>query len=42
MPITVARPNWFGTIWHNALSVIGLRRSPLGGFGGKLPIPSAG
>lgn len=42
MPIEVARPSWFGVIWHNALSVIGLRRNPMGGFGGTLPVPSAG
>jgi hypothetical protein len=40
--INVARPSRFGAIWHNALSVIGLRRNPMGGFGGKLPVPSAG
>jgi hypothetical protein len=41
-PITVARPSWFGALWHNALSVLRLRRSPMGGFGGTLPLPSAG
>ena len=41
-PIVLKRPTWFGAIWHNALSVLGLRRSPLGGFGGTLPVPSAG
>ncbi len=41
-PINVTRPSWFGAIWHNALIVMGLRRNPLGGFGGKLPVPSAG
>jgi hypothetical protein len=40
--VEVARPTWFGAIWHNALSMIGLRRNPLGGFGGTLPVPSAG
>jgi hypothetical protein len=40
--ITVTRPSWFGAIWHNALSVVGLRRNPMGGFGGTLPVPSAG
>ncbi|HET7545899.1 MAG TPA: hypothetical protein VFK05_38790 [Polyangiaceae bacterium] len=38
--ITVERPRWYRAIWHNALSVLGLRRNPLGGFGGELPIPS--
>jgi len=41
-PIVLTRPTWFGAIWHNALSVLGLRRNPLGGFGGTLPVPSAG
>ena len=41
-PINVERPSWFGTIWHNALSVVGLQRNLLGGFGGKLSVPSAG
>jgi hypothetical protein len=41
-PIVLARPTWFGAIWHNALSVLGLRRSPLGGFGGTLPVPFGG
>ncbi|HYP98637.1 MAG TPA: hypothetical protein VER96_08185 [Polyangiaceae bacterium] len=41
-PITVDRPSWFGAIWHNALSLVGLRRSPMGGFGGTLPVPSSG
>jgi hypothetical protein len=38
--ITVERPRWFRALWHNALSIVGLRRNPLGGFGGTLPIPS--
>lgn len=38
--IIVERPRWFRAAWHNALSVLGLRRNPLGGFGGELPIPS--
>jgi hypothetical protein len=38
--IMVERPRWFRAVWHNALSVLGLRRNPLGGFGGTLPIPS--
>lgn len=40
--IAVARPTWFRAIWHNALAVVGLRRNPMGGFGGELPVPSAG
>ncbi len=38
--LIVERPRWFRAAWHNALSVLGLRRNPLGGFGGELPIPS--
>jgi len=38
--IVVEPPRWFRAIWHNALSVLGLRRNPLGGFGGLLPTPS--
>lgn len=38
--ITVERPRWFRALWHNALSVFGLTKNPLGGFGGELPIPS--
>lgn len=38
--ITIERPPWFRAVWHNALSVMGLRRNPLGGFGGELPLPS--
>jgi hypothetical protein len=41
-PIVLTRPSWFGMIWHGALSVLGLRRNPLGGFGGTLPVPSGG
>jgi hypothetical protein len=40
--ITVSRPSWFGAIWYNALCMIGLRPNPMGGFGGTLPVPSAG
>ena len=41
-PIHVRKPKWFRAIWHNALSLLGLQRNPLGGFGGTLPVPSAG
>jgi hypothetical protein len=40
--IEVKRPPRFRAIWHNALSLLGLRRNPLGGFGGTLPVPSSG
>lgn len=40
--IQVARPSMFRTVWHRFLAVLGLRRNPLGGFGGTIPVPSAG
>ncbi len=42
VPIKVGRPPRFGSLWHGALAAVGLRRNPLGGFGGLLPDPSAG
>lgn len=41
-PIRVQKPKWFRLMWHNALALVGLRRNPLGGFGGTLPHPSSG
>jgi hypothetical protein len=41
-PIEVKRPGNFKTLWYNVLATLGLRSSPLGGFGGMLPVPSAG
>lgn len=40
--IEVKHPHRFRALWHNALSLLGLRRNPLGGFGGTLPVPSSG
>ena len=40
--LSVARPGGFRSMWHTLRWVVGLRRSPLGGFGGTLPVPSAG
>jgi len=40
--IIVQTPRAFRTLWYNLLATIGLRSSPLGGFGGILPVPSAG
>jgi hypothetical protein len=43
--LLVRRPSWFRAVWHNALSVVGLERHPLAGFGAapeKLMLPSAG
>ncbi len=39
--IHVTPPNHFKAIWHNVLSLLGLRRNPLGGFRGKLPGPAS-
>jgi hypothetical protein len=41
-PITVAKPRRYGHAWHALLARIGLRPHLLGGFGGFIPIPSAG
>lgn len=41
-PIRVQKPSWYRAMWHHALCTLGLRRNPLGGFGGTLPYPSAG
>ena len=41
-PIRVARPSGFRAAWHNLLSRTGLKRSPLGGYGGTLQEPSSG
>lgn len=41
-PIRVQRPQFFRVMWHNLLSRVGLKRSPMGGFGGTLPVPSSG
>jgi len=40
--IQVTRPSMFRTVWHRFLATLGLRRNPLGGFGGTIPVPSAG
>jgi hypothetical protein len=42
VPVIVNRPLGFRLLWHNFLATIGLKRSPFGGFGGRLPVPSAG
>ncbi len=41
-PLEVRRPRQFQVMWHNLVAAMGFRRSPLGGFGGLLPDPSAG
>lgn len=40
--IRVSRPSHYRFPWQRFLALIGLRRSPLGGFGGVLPVPSSG
>jgi hypothetical protein len=41
-PIVVNKPRWYRHLWHAMLARLGLRPNPLGGFGGFLPVPSAG
>ena len=38
----LAPPSCLQIWWHSLTAAIGLRRNPLGGFGGLIPIPSAG
>ena len=42
VPYVVSRPSEFRSLWHRLLVASGLRRNPLGGFGGMLPVPSVG
>jgi hypothetical protein len=41
-PIIISRPRWFRHQWYGLLASLGLRRNLLGGYGGYLPLPSAG
>jgi hypothetical protein len=41
-PLRVTEPPLFRRMWYAFLATAGLRRSPFGGFGGTLPVPSAG
>jgi hypothetical protein len=41
-PVRVQKPKWFRVMWQSALALVGVRRHPLGGFGGTLPHPSSG
>jgi hypothetical protein len=41
-PLSIPRPPRFRLLWHGLLARLGLRRSPLGGYGGYIPQPSAG
>ncbi|HET9384543.1 MAG TPA: hypothetical protein VFO67_05305 [Gemmatimonadales bacterium] len=40
--IVVQKPTMYRRIWQRVLATMGLRRNPLGGFGGLLPVPSTG
>jgi hypothetical protein len=40
--VVVTRPSMFRCMWQRVLATAGLRRNPLGGFGGTLPLPSSG
>jgi hypothetical protein len=41
-PVIVPRPPRFRHMWYGLLARLGLRQNPLGGYGGFLPVPSAG
>ncbi|HEY2759974.1 MAG TPA: hypothetical protein VGI75_04505, partial [Pirellulales bacterium] len=40
--LMVQRPKAYRVLWYNLWAKLGLTPSPLGGFGGKLPMPSVG
>jgi hypothetical protein len=40
--IEVTKPSAFGRAWYRFLEMLGLRRQPLGGFGGEIPEASSG
>ena len=42
VPIQVSRPSQFRGLWYRFLAMLGFKRNPLGGFGGEIPVPSAG
>jgi hypothetical protein len=42
VPSEVRQPWLFRALWHRLIVTAGLRRNPLGGFGGTLPEPSSG
>lgn len=41
-PIDVRRPSAFRSLWYALLVKMGLKKYPLGGFGGMVPHPSSG
>jgi hypothetical protein len=40
--VLATKPPLFRRMWYAVLATAGLRRSPFGGFGGTLPLPSVG
>jgi hypothetical protein len=42
VPCALGAPSRFDLLWGRFLALLGLRRSPLGGFGGMVPTPSSG
>jgi hypothetical protein len=40
--VVVSKPPRFRHMWYEFLARLGLRKNPIGGFGGFLPLPSAG
>jgi hypothetical protein len=42
VPIQVQTPSRFRTLWYGWLAAVGLKRNPLGGFGGRVPFPGEG
>lgn len=40
--ISVSRPKAYRMLWYGLLAKLGFQASPLGGFGGRLPMPSSG
>jgi hypothetical protein len=42
VPCTIPRPWRFGSLWQRALVALGLKKHPLGGFGGVIAESSAG
>jgi hypothetical protein len=41
LPLTVAKPSWVGWVLYRALTLVGLKRHALGGFGGMLSTGSS-
>lgn len=41
-PLRIDAPSRFGALWYRASTLFGMRRHPLGGFGGVIPEPGQG